>query len=203
MKIIIEGPDGAGKSTLADAISRKTGFPVVHLTNVDQDKVDTQFKSALALDNVILDRYILSNKAYNFACGASKASSEVTEACCRDMETPNVVVLCVPGYYKRGSDGCDDYIKHFSKLKAERNEEFTNEEYMRKVWDYMVNAGDAMVLSGRQIPTVYDLFVGMHGDKYFNDTVNSVCDELDRRINEQAERINEKTQGVQTDGEDK
>lgn len=179
MKIIIEGPDGAGKSTLADAISRKTGFPVVHLTNVEADKMDTQFENALALDNVILDRYILSNLAYNNACGATEASDDVKDACCRDMEDPNIVVLCLPGYYNRHSGGCDMYIEHFSKLKDERHEEFTNEEEMRKVWEYMADAGDAMTVSGRQQPIAYDLFLGMTSGKYFGDTVSLVLQELD------------------------
>lgn len=180
MKIIIEGPDGAGKSTLADAISRKTGFPVVHLTNVEPDKMDVQFKNALALDNVVLDRYILSNLAYNKACGAAKVSDDIKDACCRDMEDPSIVVLCLPGYCNRYSGGCDMYIEHFSKLKAERHEEFTNEEEMRKVWEYMGDAGDAMTISGRQQPTAYDLFLGMTSEKYFGDTVSSVLRELDK-----------------------
>lgn len=177
MKIIIEGPDGAGKSTLADAISRKTGFPVVHLTNVDKGKMDTQFKIALSLDNVILDRYILSNMAYNFACGAQKVSADVEYACCRDMEAPNIVVMCLPGYYScNGVVGCDGYIRYFSKLKGTRHEEFTNEEDMRKVWEYMRIAVDAMTISLHQSPMVYDLFVGLNNkDRYFCDTVDSVC----------------------------
>lgn len=179
MKIIIEGPDGAGKSTLADAISRKTGFPVVHLTNVDADKMDTQFENALALDNVILDRYILSNLAYNNACGAAKVSDDVKDACCRDMEDPNIVVLCLPGYCNRHSCGCDMYIAHFSKLKDKRHEEFTNEEELRKVWEYMSDAGDAMTVSGRQQPIAYDLFLGRNSEKYFGDTVSLVLQELD------------------------
>lgn len=51
---------------------------------------------------------------------------------------------------------------------------------MRKVWEYMGDAGDAMTISGRQQPTAYDLFLGMTSEKYFGDTVSSVLRELDK-----------------------
>ena len=43
MVIIIEGPDGAGKTTLAEQLSRQTGYTIVHMSQpkTEEEKENT------------------------------------------------------------------------------------------------------------------------------------------------------------------
>ena len=38
MIIIIEGPDGSGKTTLAEKLSRQTKYPILHRTQPKSDR---------------------------------------------------------------------------------------------------------------------------------------------------------------------
>ena len=42
MIIIIEGPDGAGKTTLAEQISRQTKYPIIHRTKPKNEEEKNQ-----------------------------------------------------------------------------------------------------------------------------------------------------------------
>lgn len=64
--IIIEGPDGTGKTTLAKALLEKNdALRYEHLTNMEQPyDMYRQFieaRNKITEGNIILDRYILSN----------------------------------------------------------------------------------------------------------------------------------------------
>ena len=69
MIIIIEGPDGSGKTTLAEQLSRETGYPIVHRS---QPKTDEEKKLMMgqylqdlkAGRNVIWDRCWYSEMCY-------------------------------------------------------------------------------------------------------------------------------------------
>lgn len=69
MIIIIEGPDGSGKTTLAEKLSRQTGYPVVHRS---QPKTEEEKKQMLASylgaietgKNIIFDRCWYSEMVY-------------------------------------------------------------------------------------------------------------------------------------------
>lgn len=69
MIIIIEGPDGSGKTTLAEKISKQTKYPIVHRS---QPKTEEEKKLMMAEylhtirtgDNMIFDRCWYSEMAY-------------------------------------------------------------------------------------------------------------------------------------------
>ena len=69
MIIILEGPDGGGKSTLAQKLSRQTGWPVEHRSkpNSEEEKarmMGEYVQLAKSSRNVILDRCWYSEMVY-------------------------------------------------------------------------------------------------------------------------------------------
>ena len=69
MIIIIEGPDGAGKTTLANLISKQTGYQLLHRTQPknEEDKkrmMDEYIQVLKAGKNVIMDRAWYSELVY-------------------------------------------------------------------------------------------------------------------------------------------
>ena len=69
MIIIIEGPDGSGKTTLAGILSRQTGFPVVHRTQPKSEEekakmMDGYVDAIKKGKNIIFDRCWYSEMAY-------------------------------------------------------------------------------------------------------------------------------------------
>lgn len=71
MLIILEGPDGSGKTTLATKISKQTGYPILHFAQpkTDEEKqgmFDEYYKLARKnyTKNVILDRCWYSEMVY-------------------------------------------------------------------------------------------------------------------------------------------
>lgn len=69
MIIIIEGPDGAGKTTLAEQISRQTKYPIIHRTkpkNEEEKKLmmGEYLQTIRSGKNMIFDRCWYSEMAY-------------------------------------------------------------------------------------------------------------------------------------------
>ena len=69
MKIIIEGPDGAGKSTLASLLSGYFGYPVQHRDKpkTEEDRIrmfESYIESAKDKSNMIYDRFAYSEMVY-------------------------------------------------------------------------------------------------------------------------------------------
>lgn len=63
MKIILEGCDGTGKTTLANLLAEKYGMDVCHCTH--KDPADYEFyKQTLRKENVIWDRHTLGELIY-------------------------------------------------------------------------------------------------------------------------------------------
>lgn len=63
MKIILEGVDGAGKTTLAKILAEKYGLDVCHCTQ--HDAVDYDFyRQTLRKENVIWDRHTIGELIY-------------------------------------------------------------------------------------------------------------------------------------------
>ena len=63
MKIIIEGVDGAGKTTLAKILANKYGLDICHCTQ--QDAADRDFyRQTLRKENVVWDRHTLGELIY-------------------------------------------------------------------------------------------------------------------------------------------
>lgn len=69
MIIIIEGPDGAGKTALANQLSRQTKYDIVHRsppkTDDEKKRMMSEFVSAIkSSKNIILDRCWYSEMVY-------------------------------------------------------------------------------------------------------------------------------------------
>lgn len=69
MIIIIEGPDGSGKTTLANKLSQQTGYPVVHRSapKSEEEKAEmlAMYKQAIAESkDIIFDRCWYSEMVY-------------------------------------------------------------------------------------------------------------------------------------------
>lgn len=63
MRIIVDGPDGVGKSTLIQALADYFGCDILHMTEKGSKKfIDYQDKANL--DNVVSDRSFLSEMVY-------------------------------------------------------------------------------------------------------------------------------------------
>lgn len=69
MVFIIEGPDGSGKTTLAEMLSKQTGFPVVHRTQPKSEEEKARMMQEYVATiktgkNAIFDRCWYSEMAY-------------------------------------------------------------------------------------------------------------------------------------------
>lgn len=69
MIIILEGPDGSGKTTLAQQISKQTGFPIIHRSQpkTEEEKMCMMGEYLQAIKerkNAIFDRCWYSEMAY-------------------------------------------------------------------------------------------------------------------------------------------
>lgn len=65
MKIILEGCDGTGKSTLAKLLADKYGLDICHCTQSDPADYDF-YKQTARKDNVVWDRHTLGELIYPF-----------------------------------------------------------------------------------------------------------------------------------------
>lgn len=88
MIYIFEGPDGAGKSTQANALSKITGMPVMHFSNPKSEEEKKQmfemYKQKLLLeDNVIFDRSWYSDMVYG---PVLRGGSTITVEQCKELE---------------------------------------------------------------------------------------------------------------------
>lgn len=63
MRIIIEGADGVGKTTIAEKIAEKFNLSLVHFTNKDPRDLNFYYQS-LRKNNVVYDRSFLSEMIY-------------------------------------------------------------------------------------------------------------------------------------------
>ena len=64
MRIIVDGPDGAGKTTIVEQLADHYGCDIIHMT----EKGSKAFKDYIAkahLDNVVSDRSFLSEAVYS------------------------------------------------------------------------------------------------------------------------------------------
>lgn len=63
MKIVLEGCDGAGKTSIANILAKKYGCDVVHMTGEDP-KDFIFYDQSLRKENVIYDRNVLGERVY-------------------------------------------------------------------------------------------------------------------------------------------
>lgn len=112
MKILVEGPDASGKSTLVEILKTELQLPVIHLTNETPD-VTEGIKFYQSLGDCILDRGILSTYVYSKVFKDTRMPSleEVEDI----LNLIDYVVLCLPFDYAK-------YENHFLKVSKERKE---------------------------------------------------------------------------------
>lgn len=132
--IVLEGPDGAGKTTLACALQEYLGARYIHLTYRWRDKMHLYHGAAIRLcahlaqnQPVILDRWWPSEIIYADAYrGGSKFAKYhlLLEHIASNLGV--VYVFCLPG-------DRDRYLKHYNELKGKRQELY--DEGMERVYD--------------------------------------------------------------------
>lgn len=118
MKILLEGPDCSGKSTLAGILKQCYNSEYFHNT-VEYD--DSMFKlrnsnlaNCLKLNNnIIVDRWNISEFIYgNIFRGKSRVTLPEVVSECRLFDE---IIFCLPADYSK-------YIKSFEKLSNSRDE---------------------------------------------------------------------------------
>lgn len=96
MPIIIEGPDGAGKSTLAKSLADRLGMNILKMTANGGQSV-REYKQKLACDGVIIDRCWVSEQVYSDLFGREPRigndDAEALTALCGRMGIPIIVLL--------------------------------------------------------------------------------------------------------------
>jgi len=129
--IILEGPDGAGKTTLAEFLKKEYGAYVMHSTwspelEADMEKyMEITTRMALEISQnqlVVLDRHWLSELVYSdvFRGGHNRTGMyfESHKALIGGIHTKNKLVICLPDVEKAKL--------HFARLKEQREEMYSN-----------------------------------------------------------------------------
>lgn len=118
MIVLLEGPDGGGKTRLAEYLHDTLGFDVVHHgaeTGVSEHAVELYHMSMTAVEDVVLDRCWISDLIYHEyrdgGCNISDDQRAFLEGVAR--EGGAVLVYCVPPL--------NDCVSHW---RATREEQF-------------------------------------------------------------------------------
>ena len=123
MVVLVEGPDGSGKTTLCNVFINKYGFTYIHLgPQVDIEETYKNLISQLKGD-VVIDRAILSNEVYSEVYGGTRLSDKKYAEMVHLIDR---VILCLP-------KDKDRYLKEFKKLKGEREELYKDD--MERVYN--------------------------------------------------------------------
>lgn len=142
---ILEGPDGAGKTTLAHDLQKCYNIPSIHLTHYKDPKLhQAQFDrienlldiylAGKATSGLIFDRFIFSTQVYEhiFHNGSGIINYlsiyEKLNAVAKKCPFGATVIFTLPRPKER-------YLNAFNLLKNTREEMFTDTELMSKVYD--------------------------------------------------------------------
>lgn len=120
MIIIIEGPDGSGKTTLANQLSRQTGYKIIHRTRpkTEEEKaimMDEYLGIIRSRENIIFDRSWYSEMVYGPVMrDASVISySQMYDLERRLMKVGAMIIYCTdakPVLWARCQERGEDYI---------------------------------------------------------------------------------------------
>lgn len=117
-RIIIEGPDGAGKSTLSARIkSIYPGLDIVHMKG--RDSMDYDFlKQTLKKTDIIWDRHFPSENIYSYFY---KKPFRITTGQTKELvnyckENDIVILVCAPDVYHVMEDEDEDIKQRHNKL---------------------------------------------------------------------------------------
>lgn len=142
MIVLIEGPDGTGKTTLAKILRDKYDFIYIHLGPcADIEKTYKELISKLKRYkefkvNAVIDRAVYSNYVYSEIFGGDKLSSK---KCGKFLRLVDKIIMCLP-------KNKELYLKEFNNLKKERAELYNE---MGQVYDKFKSLG---------IPDIFDRF---------------------------------------------
>lgn len=172
--IVLEGPDGAGKTTLAEALKKFLGARYIHLTYRFQNKMDLYHTAAIRLcmklaetQPVILDRWWPSEIIYADAYrGGSKFIK--THFLLNDIaqDVGVVYVFCLPRDKAR-------YMEHYNVLKGKRVEMYN--EGLDRVYDGYKDFLD-VYFGFKPNVVVYDFFDNYSDNSDSRDIVlSNVC----------------------------
>lgn len=128
MIIILEGPEGAGKSTLAKQLSKQTGFEIVHRSKPKDEEEKKQmlqhYIDAIKQNkNMIWDRCWYSEMVYGpiMRDAAFITTQQMYELETLLAKTGALIIYCtdVPHLlWKRATERGEDYITDFGTLQA-------------------------------------------------------------------------------------
>ena len=147
MIFIIEGPDGSGKTTLAEMLSKQTGFPVVHRTQPKSEEEKARMMQEYVATiktgkNAIFDRCWYSEMAYGpvFRGESCISVDEMHELEGLLHSLGGFVVYChSENAYERACERGEDYIQNYDqwmRVNMNYNEIFKRTEHKVVVLEY-------------------------------------------------------------------
>lgn len=150
MIILVEGPDGTGKTTLCEEFKKK-GFEYIHLgkereVNLLYDKLIKYLQANKAYKNIVIDRAYISNIIYS---NVYKDSNYISlENLSKIHSLIDLIILTIPKDKEK-------YLNHFYKLKNTRKELYSS---MEKVYDLYLNRNSYNFLLQDKPYIIYDMF---------------------------------------------
>lgn len=174
---VVEGPDGAGKTSLCDKLKEVAGARYIHLTYRHKDKMHLYHGAALRYavrlaqkQPVIIDRWWPSEIVYADAYrGGSKFAKYYLLF--EHIATANglVYVVCLP-------DGRERYLEHYNVLKGKRAEMY--DEGMHRVYDGYVEMYNHY-LGLKENVCRYDMLQNYYEDQASRDVIlRQVCQNI-------------------------
>lgn len=144
MLIVLEGPDGSGKSYLADQLRREFDLEYHHEGPPPQDVPILEYYTSILLrlvpTNTVIDRFALGERVYGPHYRGHDALGELGWIKIRRlMETCRVVqVLCLPSYevcYEAWSSGREELFKSEEVFK-QTYKTYTTYKQNQFLYDY-------------------------------------------------------------------
>jgi thymidylate kinase len=180
--IVLEGPDGVGKTSLGLALQQHLGARYIHLTYRFRNKMDVYHYAAIRLcahlaqkQPVILDRWWISEILY---AEAYRGGSPFIKRHFLLEHIANAMgltyVVCLP-------EDREQYLKHYMDVKQSRSEaELARDppEGVEKVYDLYVDFYKTYMGLKENVMR-YDVFSNFYPDKDFRDiAIRSTCQKI-------------------------